>query len=91
MAKLNRYKCHKVVEAAKITQVTEWKNETGCGYWLVFGEIEGDDKFESVPPYWHDKNAPEVGGYFVRYEDGYTSYSPAKAFEDGYALIEGGK
>ena len=29
-----------------------------------------------------------VGGYFVTYEDGYTSYSPAEAFESGYCLAD---
>lgn len=28
-----------------------------------------------------------IGGYYVVYDDGYTSYSPAKAFEEGYARI----
>jgi hypothetical protein len=28
-----------------------------------------------------------VGGYFVVYDDGYTSYSPAAAFESGYSRI----
>lgn len=32
--------------------------------------------------------APAAGGYYVVYEDGYQSYSPAKAFEDGYAPVE---
>lgn len=30
---------------------------------------------------------PQIGGYFVVYEDSYESYSPAKAFEDGYTRI----
>jgi hypothetical protein len=30
------------------------------------------------------KHAPQVGGYYVRYPDGYESWSPAKAFEEGY-------
>ena len=33
------------------------------------------------------KHKPEVGGYFVVYNDGYESFSPAKAFEEGYTLI----
>jgi hypothetical protein len=33
------------------------------------------------------KHAPEVGGYYVVYADGYKSYSPAKAFEDGYTQV----
>jgi hypothetical protein len=33
------------------------------------------------------KHKPVVGGYFVVYEDGYESFSPAKAFEEGYTLV----
>lgn len=33
------------------------------------------------------KHKPQVGGYYVVYEDGYESYSPAKAFEGGYNKI----
>lgn len=34
-----------------------------------------------------DKHKPEVGGYYVVYEGGYKSFSPAKAFEEGYTRI----
>jgi hypothetical protein len=34
------------------------------------------------------KHKPEAGGYFVIYGDGYESFSPARAFEEGYTLIE---
>jgi hypothetical protein len=33
------------------------------------------------------KHKPVAGGYFVVYEDGYESFSPAQAFEEGYTLI----
>lgn len=33
------------------------------------------------------KHNPKVGGYWVQYEDGYESFSPAEAFESGYTLI----
>lgn len=33
------------------------------------------------------KHNPQSGGYFVVYEDGYKSFSPAKAFEEGYTRI----
>ena len=29
-----------------------------------------------------------LGGYYVRYADGFESWSPAKAFEEGYARIK---
>jgi hypothetical protein len=35
-----------------------------------------------------DKHSPQAGGYYVVYEDGYRSYSPAAAFEAGYTLIK---
>jgi len=33
------------------------------------------------------KHKPQVGGYFVVYKDGYKSYSPAQAFEEGYTRL----
>jgi len=35
------------------------------------------------------KHKPHSGGYYVLYEDGYASFSPAEAFESGYTLIDG--
>jgi len=34
-----------------------------------------------------EKHQPHVGGYLVFYKDGYKSFSPAEAFEDGYTRI----
>ena len=47
---------------------------------------EGYAPFRVDWEYMH-KHKPEVGGYYVVYEDGYKSFSPAKAFEDGYAAV----
>lgn len=70
---LKRFVCHKVVKAAKILAVH--------GNLL---KLEGVP-FEIEPTYnFMDAKRPEVGGYFVVYEDGYESYSPQKAFEEGY-------
>ncbi len=33
------------------------------------------------------KHSPQSGGYYVVYGDGYKSYSPAKAFEEGYTRV----
>lgn len=33
------------------------------------------------------KHNPEAGGYYVVYADGYKSWSPAEAFEEGYTLV----
>ena len=34
-----------------------------------------------------EKHMPEVGGYYVVHKDGYKSFSPANAFEEGYTRI----
>ncbi len=41
----------------------------------------------SVERSWVKKHDPRPGGYLVIYNDGYQSYSPAKAFEEGYTRI----
>jgi hypothetical protein len=39
---------------------------------------------------YYKKHEPFIGGYYVRYENGYESFSPAEAFEDGYAKVASG-
>ena len=34
------------------------------------------------------KHDPAPNGYYVVYDDGYQSWSPAEAFEGGYMLVE---
>jgi len=44
---------------------------------------------EDIPLTWEfmERHKPQRGGYFVVYDNGYESYSPAKPFEDGYTRI----
>lgn len=82
--KLPRWKCHKEVEAFKILSITI--NEDGRGATLWGEETERAPATRVSLPYF-TKHAPEVGGYYVRYDDGYESYSPAAAFEAGYTRL----
>jgi len=83
---MKRYKCHKIVEATKVVAIEE----------LPYDEVElmGEDRMTYVLPIsrfgWKSGKMvmPNPFGYMVRYEDGYLSWSPSKAFEDGYTLIE---
>lgn len=75
---LPRYKCHKEVAALQIDYVD--------GADLVFKDTRYAPMY--VGPAWIDKFNPQPGGYLVVYADGYRSYSPAKAFEEGYTLVE---
>ena len=71
-----RYKCHKRVWALKIAAV---EREI-----LRFVEERYAPRYVGLS--YVSKHSPEPGGYFVVYHDGYQSYSPAKAFEEGYDL-----
>jgi hypothetical protein len=78
-----RYKCHKEVWALKLDGVAP-VNQDGST-WLY----PADKTYASfmVSAEFVAKHKPTVGGYYVVYKDGYTSFSPADAFEDGYTLI----
>lgn len=100
LPRLSKYRSHKEVRAARIETVA---SESLSGAALSQAEppflvLLSDPAFTGPPDdtpmvrvdvtsEWMEKHSPQVGGYFVVYEDGYTSYSPAKAFVEGYALI----
>lgn len=82
------YRCHKLVQAAKITKIElngmEESISTCPHAILHFGLI---GKKERVDDSWIAKHNPHEGGYLVIYEDGYKSFSPGKAFEQGYLPV----
>jgi len=78
---LPRWRCHKVVRAAKIRRIIQLP---GGGAVLLFDEAVKEIDVEEA---WITKHAPSGDGYYVVYEDGYASWSPAAAFESGYDLI----
>ena len=79
-----KYKSHKVVEAAQILSMEYLGNLEG----FVAIHTTLDKGLIRVSRSWCQRHEPEEGGYVVRYEDGYMSYSPQKAFEKGYSQIE---
>jgi hypothetical protein len=82
-----RYQCHKQVWALKIKEIetTERTAEGKYGVHLAF-EDEGYAPI-AVSQEYFEKHSPEVGGYYVVYDDGYKSFSPAGPFEAGYARL----
>lgn len=83
---LTSYLCHKTVQAMRIERI-ESGTEEGQNDWVLFGKDADGDVAIHAPHAWRVRFKPEVGGYVVRYEDGYVSYSPAKAFEAGYTVL----
>lgn len=84
-----RYQCHKQVWALKIKAIEQSPVEQTAfagGSWDITPEESGYAKFP-VPHAYYEKHKPEAGGYYVVYDDGYKSYSPAAAFESGYTAV----
>lgn len=100
---LPRYKCHKEVWALKIKDITPRPRPTieELETILNSSQVASDEDIVGAtitpedPDYapfpvsqaYMMKHQPEPGGYYVVYSGGYKSYSPAKAFEEGYTKI----
>jgi len=80
---MDRWKSHKIVEAGKILRFSGNPDTDKVDFELESGEIVGgvDDNILA-------RGVPEPGDYLVRYPDGYISWSPAKAFDEGYSLAD---
>jgi hypothetical protein len=91
VVKLPQWKCHKVVSAAKIPRIITMPDGSAELVLRLTADnaaVQGHTSV-SVSADWMGRFKPQAGGYYVVYEDGYASFSPAKAFEDGYTRIEG--
>lgn len=82
LGEMPRYQSHKRVWALKIKAITSLAD----GYVEITPE---EDRYAPFPvdAKYVQKHAPKVGGYYVVYEDGYKSWSPAEAFESGYIRV----
>lgn len=77
-----KYKCIKDVWALKIKSIIT----DGDGGATIIPEEPEYAPFKVSFEY-ISKHKPQVGGYYIVYKDGYKSFSPAKAFDEGYVLI----
>lgn len=90
---LPKYKCTKEVWALKIKDINkhEFLKDPKTGnrpdnYYTIVPENNRYMPFNVDENYWN-KHQPKTGGYYVQYKDGYKSFSPSDAFEDGYVLL----
>lgn len=87
------YQSHKKVWALKIEKIEfdrdldHNKGYETDGSATITPVEDGYAPFE-VDHAYVSKHDPKAGGYYVVYDDGYKSWSPAEAFEAGYTLIE---
>lgn len=87
-----RYRSHKEVYALKIaaiqrdSDVARAEGRETDGSAIITPTDAGFAPF-AVDAAYLRKHDPQVGGYYVQYADGYTSFSPAAPFEEGYTRI----
>ena len=87
-----KYQSHKQVWALKIKEIVfdhdlaKADNRETDGSATITPEDDGYAPFKVDHAYCR-KHEPKVGGYYVVYEDGYKSFSPAEAFEGGYTKL----
>lgn len=74
-----QYQSHKKVWALKILSVDGAK--------LIFEDKRFAPAIADFKMF--ARYTPVPGDYYVQYDDGYRSISPAKAFEEGYTKISG--
>ena len=78
---MRTYRCIKVIEAFKIDIIHPFGD---LGKKPDGAVLTGDGETIKVSNEYMLKHKPRIGGYYVQYKDGYESYSPAEAFEEGY-------
>lgn len=86
MSELPLYQCHKRVRATKVKSFTRQPDSCGGMHdpYIVTLELDGHPSVQVMED---QLRGLSVGGYYIVYEDGYESFSPARAFEDGYTLV----
>ena len=79
-----KYRSHKVVHALKIKEIVENPNGTLDLFFHLNGFAPWNISSMCANRF---KHTDDDLGYYVVYEDGHESWSPTKAFEEGYLLI----
>ena len=90
---LPKWQCHKIVGASRVVRILTRPPDPGMA--LEDGEdrvmrftlqLECGDEIEKDLGFML-RHKVEIGGFYVEYEDGYSSFSPAATFISGYTLI----
>lgn len=81
---MRKFRSHKIVEAAQVVGIDREHNQVRLS--------DGPGQFHhlDVPASFFALGVPQMDDYLVRYEDGYLSWSPKKAFEEGYTAVPDG-
>ncbi len=81
---LTAYRCYKTVWAMKIDKINHLSDKVDDDNGDRYELVSSVGNTVVVTSTYIQRYSPYSGGYYVMYTDGYESFSPAKAFEDGY-------
>lgn len=92
---MQRFQSHKIVEAGQITAVDVPSTpDPDAMVSITLRDTEHQVRVTSAKlARWYESaraggHRHLVGGYLVRYPDGFESWSPAEAFEEGYKPVQ---
>lgn len=84
MREMPRYKSHKIVHALKIAAIEIHEDKSAT----IAPADEGYATFKTDAGWGERFNGDEADpGYYVVYQDGFKSWSPCQAFEEGYTRV----
>jgi hypothetical protein len=76
------------IKAVKIFDIPEGSDSPVEGKITKLAVLDLGEYGYNVEVDYANRPVPEAGMYYVKYEDGYHSFSPANVFENGYSLNE---
>ena len=85
-AEMPRYRSHRCVWALKIASVQT--SSIAPTETLLIPQEKGYEPV-LVDAKYVAAHRPVIGGYYVVYDDGFKTFIPGKAFEEGYTRITG--
>lgn len=96
---MDRFRSHKVVEAGYVAQIHAANDDGTVDVDVYAGgdmpDVEAALETIEVPaeraPVFLAVDMERDAGVLIRYSDGYLSWSPTKAFEEGYAALDDGE
>lgn len=86
MGAFKKFRSQKIVAAALVLSLELGQRK------VTVQDLEDAEKKHviPVPDNFFARGAPEPGDYLVRYNDGYLSWSPKQAFEEGHVELDEG-
>jgi hypothetical protein len=84
---MRKWQSHKIVEADPITDIINTMSVKA----VVTMGLGLQAERHNVPDNFFARGTPQINDYLVCYDDGYLSWSPKKAFEEGYTVLAGGR